>query len=168
MGTMKNAYLLNAKLESTEILEISCFCLYLLIHAIKMLLESLNIPLIVIIFIIKIKQNINICVSIFHFSLFEAVRMLIQSKIHRLPIIDHSTGNVIYILTHKRILKFLGLLVSTIFHLLVLNLTLFEKSIYISCEKTNKQKNKQKKQTLFLKFSENGFVSSSDWKIHPS
>ncbi|XP_071803620.1 5'-AMP-activated protein kinase subunit gamma-1-like isoform X1 [Asterias amurensis] len=43
-------------------------------------------------------------------SLFEAVRMLIQSKIHRLPIVDPVTGNVIYILTHKRILKFLGLL----------------------------------------------------------
>ncbi|XP_072029498.1 5'-AMP-activated protein kinase subunit gamma-1-like isoform X5 [Amphiura filiformis] len=47
-------------------------------------------------------------------SLFEAVRMLIQSKIHRLPIIDHATGNVIYILTHKRILKFLGLLKNEI------------------------------------------------------
>ena len=67
-----------------------------------------------------------------YFSLFEAVRMLIQSKIHRLPIIDHSTGNVIYILTHKRILKFLGLLVSTIFNLQVLNLTLFEKGNVVS------------------------------------
>ncbi|XP_072179451.1 5'-AMP-activated protein kinase subunit gamma-1-like [Diadema setosum] len=43
-------------------------------------------------------------------SLFEAVRMLIQQKIHRLPVIDQATGNVIYILTHKRILKFLALL----------------------------------------------------------
>ena len=50
--------------------------------------------------------------SVQQFSLFEAVRMLIQSKIHRLPVVDPVTGNVIYILTHKRILKFLGLLVS--------------------------------------------------------
>ncbi|XP_022099875.1 5'-AMP-activated protein kinase subunit gamma-1-like isoform X2 [Acanthaster planci] len=47
-------------------------------------------------------------------SLFEAVRMLIQSKIHRLPVVDPVTGNVIYILTHKRILKFLGLLKNEI------------------------------------------------------
>ncbi|XP_041478280.1 5'-AMP-activated protein kinase subunit gamma-1-like isoform X2 [Lytechinus variegatus] len=46
-------------------------------------------------------------------SLFEAVKMLIQQKIHRLPVIDQATGNVIYILTHKRILKFLALLQKT-------------------------------------------------------
>ncbi|XP_030836246.1 5'-AMP-activated protein kinase subunit gamma-1 isoform X6 [Strongylocentrotus purpuratus] len=46
-------------------------------------------------------------------SLFEAVKMLIQQKIHRLPVIDNATGNVIYILTHKRILKFLALLQKT-------------------------------------------------------
>ncbi|XP_071959855.1 5'-AMP-activated protein kinase subunit gamma-1-like isoform X9 [Antedon mediterranea] len=47
-------------------------------------------------------------------SLFEAVRMLIQEKIHRLPVLDKTTGNVIYILTHKRILKFLSLLKTEI------------------------------------------------------
>ncbi|XP_033116615.1 5'-AMP-activated protein kinase subunit gamma-1-like isoform X4 [Anneissia japonica] len=47
-------------------------------------------------------------------SLFEAVRMLIQEKIHRLPVLDKTTGNVIYILTHKRILKFLSLLKNEI------------------------------------------------------
>ncbi|XP_059086007.1 5'-AMP-activated protein kinase subunit gamma-2-like isoform X4 [Tigriopus californicus] len=42
-------------------------------------------------------------------SLFEAIRTLIQNKIHRLPVIDPLTGNVLYILTHKRLLRFLFL-----------------------------------------------------------
>ncbi|XP_076151462.1 5'-AMP-activated protein kinase subunit gamma-1-like isoform X1 [Alosa pseudoharengus] len=42
-------------------------------------------------------------------SLFEAVYSLIKNKIHRLPIIDPVTGNALYILTHKRVLKFLQL-----------------------------------------------------------
>ncbi|XP_061660474.1 5'-AMP-activated protein kinase subunit gamma-2-like isoform X2 [Syngnathoides biaculeatus] len=42
-------------------------------------------------------------------SIFDAVRSLIRNKIHRLPVIDPSTGNALYILTHKRILKFLQL-----------------------------------------------------------
>uniref|UniRef100_A0A8C2J1R5 5'-AMP-activated protein kinase subunit gamma-1 n=1 Tax=Cyprinus carpio TaxID=7962 RepID=A0A8C2J1R5_CYPCA len=33
-------------------------------------------------------------------------------KIHRLPVIDPLTGNTLYILTHKRILKFLKLFIS--------------------------------------------------------
>ncbi|RWS03019.1 AMP-activated protein kinase subunit gamma-2-like protein, partial [Dinothrombium tinctorium] len=41
--------------------------------------------------------------------LFEAIKTLVHNKIHRLPVIDPETGNVIYILTHKRILKFLFL-----------------------------------------------------------
>lgn len=45
-------------------------------------------------------------------SLFEAIRMLITNRIHRLPVIDPDTGNVLYILTHKRILRFLFLYVS--------------------------------------------------------
>ena len=50
-NTHNHAWLENVKLESNEILEISFFCLYLLIHAIKkMLLESLNIPLMNILF----------------------------------------------------------------------------------------------------------------------
>ncbi|XP_020776029.2 5'-AMP-activated protein kinase subunit gamma-3b [Boleophthalmus pectinirostris] len=40
-------------------------------------------------------------------SLFEAVYSLLKNKIHRLPIIDPASGNVLHILTHKRILKFL-------------------------------------------------------------
>lgn len=45
-------------------------------------------------------------------SLFDAVCSLIRNKIHRLPVIDPDSGNTLYILTHKRILKFLKLFVS--------------------------------------------------------
>uniref|UniRef100_A0A8C1R4C3 Protein kinase, AMP-activated, gamma 2 non-catalytic subunit b n=1 Tax=Cyprinus carpio TaxID=7962 RepID=A0A8C1R4C3_CYPCA len=44
-------------------------------------------------------------------SIFDAVYSLIKNKIHRLPVIDPVTGNALYILTHKRILKFLQLFV---------------------------------------------------------
>uniref|UniRef100_A0A2K5DNP0 5'-AMP-activated protein kinase subunit gamma-1 n=1 Tax=Aotus nancymaae TaxID=37293 RepID=A0A2K5DNP0_AOTNA len=40
-------------------------------------------------------------------SLFDAVSSLIRNKIHRLPVIDPESGNTLYILTHKRILKLL-------------------------------------------------------------
>ncbi|XP_052400827.1 5'-AMP-activated protein kinase subunit gamma-1 isoform X3 [Carassius gibelio] len=40
-------------------------------------------------------------------SLFDAVYSLLKHKIHRLPVIDPESGNVLHILTHKRILKFL-------------------------------------------------------------
>uniref|UniRef100_A0A2K6K2L6 Protein kinase AMP-activated non-catalytic subunit gamma 2 n=1 Tax=Rhinopithecus bieti TaxID=61621 RepID=A0A2K6K2L6_RHIBE len=43
-------------------------------------------------------------------SLFDAVYSLIKNKIHRLPVIDPISGNALYILTHKRILKFLQLM----------------------------------------------------------
>uniref|UniRef100_A0A671TH98 5'-AMP-activated protein kinase subunit gamma-1 n=1 Tax=Sparus aurata TaxID=8175 RepID=A0A671TH98_SPAAU len=36
----------------------------------------------------------------------------VYNKIHRLPVIDPLTGNTLYILTHKRILKFLKLFIS--------------------------------------------------------
>uniref|UniRef100_A0A0C9RVW0 Prkag2_1 protein n=1 Tax=Fopius arisanus TaxID=64838 RepID=A0A0C9RVW0_9HYME len=42
-------------------------------------------------------------------SLYDAIKTLIQNRIHRLPVIDPDTGNVLYILTHKRILRFLFL-----------------------------------------------------------
>ncbi|XP_054706325.1 5'-AMP-activated protein kinase subunit gamma-2-like isoform X2 [Uloborus diversus] len=42
-------------------------------------------------------------------SLLEAIKALIQNKVHRLPVIDPHTGNVLYVITHKRILKFLFL-----------------------------------------------------------
>ncbi|XP_064926787.1 5'-AMP-activated protein kinase subunit gamma-3 isoform X5 [Columba livia] len=47
-------------------------------------------------------------------SLFDAVYSLIKHKIHRLPIIEPVSGNVLHILTHKRILKFLHIFGSTI------------------------------------------------------
>ncbi|NXW95936.1 AAKG3 kinase, partial [Alopecoenas beccarii] len=47
-------------------------------------------------------------------SLFDAVYYLIKHKIHRLPIIEPVSGNVLHILTHKRILKFLHIFGSTI------------------------------------------------------
>ena len=40
-------------------------------------------------------------------SLFVAIELLITQKIHRLPIIDSVAGNVLNIITHKRILLFL-------------------------------------------------------------
>ncbi|XP_009442604.3 5'-AMP-activated protein kinase subunit gamma-3 isoform X1 [Pan troglodytes] len=40
-------------------------------------------------------------------SLFEAVYTLIKNRIHRLPVLDPVSGNVLHILTHKRLLKFL-------------------------------------------------------------
>lgn len=45
------------------------------------------------------------------FSLFEAIYSLLKHKIHRLPVIDPVSGNVLHILTHKRILKFLHIFV---------------------------------------------------------
>ncbi|XP_072703468.1 5'-AMP-activated protein kinase subunit gamma-1 isoform X2 [Ciconia boyciana] len=47
-------------------------------------------------------------------SLFDAVSSLIQNKIHRLPVIDPDSGNTLYILTHKRILKFLKLFIAEV------------------------------------------------------
>ncbi|XP_012595738.2 5'-AMP-activated protein kinase subunit gamma-3 isoform X2 [Microcebus murinus] len=40
-------------------------------------------------------------------NLFEAVYTLIKNRIHRLPILDPVSGDVLHILTHKRLLKFL-------------------------------------------------------------
>ncbi|KAI4886804.1 hypothetical protein NFI96_013297, partial [Prochilodus magdalenae] len=47
-------------------------------------------------------------------SLFDAVYSLLKHKIHRLPVIDPESGNVLHILTHKRILKFLYIFGSTV------------------------------------------------------
>ncbi len=44
-------------------------------------------------------------------SLFDAIYSLLKNKIHRLPVIDPASGNVLHILTHKRILKFLHIFV---------------------------------------------------------
>ena len=45
-------------------------------------------------------------------SLFDAITMLLENRIHRLPVIDPVSGDVLYIITHKRILRFLCLYVS--------------------------------------------------------
>ncbi|CAH2985259.1 unnamed protein product [Chilo suppressalis] len=45
-------------------------------------------------------------------SLYDAIRILITNRVHRLPVIDPETGNVLYILTHKRILRFLFLYIN--------------------------------------------------------
>jgi len=46
-------------------------------------------------------------------SLYDGLQQLIKHKIHRLPILDFSTGNPLYILTHKRILKFLKVCIDS-------------------------------------------------------
>ena len=38
-------------------------------------------------------------------TLFTAAKILLEKRIHRLPIIDPRSGNTLYILTHKRILN---------------------------------------------------------------
>ena len=50
----------------------------------------------------------------FIFSLYEGLEILVRNKIHRLPIIDPQSGNALYILTHKRILRFLSFCVSIV------------------------------------------------------
>lgn len=56
-----------------------------------------------------VKDLIYICADA---SLYEAIKVLIHNKIHRLPVLDHTNGNVLYILTHKRILRFLFLYIQ--------------------------------------------------------
>jgi len=47
-------------------------------------------------------------------SLFEAIQMLYKYRVHRLPVLDTNTGNALFIMTHKRILRFLFLYVSAV------------------------------------------------------
>ncbi|XP_017289868.1 5'-AMP-activated protein kinase subunit gamma-1 isoform X2 [Kryptolebias marmoratus] len=47
-------------------------------------------------------------------SLFDAIYSLLRHRIHRLPVIDPESGNVLHILTHKRILKFLHIFGSKV------------------------------------------------------
>ncbi|VDK67228.1 unnamed protein product [Onchocerca ochengi] len=42
-------------------------------------------------------------------SLFQAVQILCKEKVHRLPVMEEGTGNIAFILTHKRLMKFLYL-----------------------------------------------------------
>lgn len=47
-------------------------------------------------------------------SLYFAIETLVNNRIHRLPVIDPATGDVLYIVTHKRILRFLLLYVRVL------------------------------------------------------
>ncbi|KAL4002889.1 CBS domain family protein [Acanthocheilonema viteae] len=42
-------------------------------------------------------------------SLFQAVQLLCKEKVHRLPVMEECAGNIAFILTHKRLIKFLYL-----------------------------------------------------------
>ncbi|RWS25102.1 5'-AMP-activated protein kinase subunit gamma-2-like protein [Leptotrombidium deliense] len=72
--------------------------------------------------------------------LLDAIKNLVHNRIHRLPVIDPETGNVIYILTHKRILKFLFLYYSDLPTPNYLNQTIKELNIgtYENIAVTNK------------------------------
>uniref|UniRef100_A0A673IA50 5'-AMP-activated protein kinase subunit gamma-1-like n=1 Tax=Sinocyclocheilus rhinocerous TaxID=307959 RepID=A0A673IA50_9TELE len=62
-----------------------------------------------------LQYSLNSLISITpNSSLFEAIYSLLKNKIHRLPVIDPESGNVLHILTHKRILKFLHIFGSMI------------------------------------------------------
>ena len=41
------------------------------------------------------------------FSLYEACELLIKYKIHRLPVIDPSSSNFLFVISYKRILHYL-------------------------------------------------------------
>ncbi|KAK3932069.1 5'-AMP-activated protein kinase subunit gamma-1 [Frankliniella fusca] len=62
-------------------------------------------------------------------SLYTAISTLIRNRIHRLPVIDPETGNVLYILTHKRILRFLFLYIHDLPRPSYMNKTLRELKI---------------------------------------
>jgi len=44
-------------------------------------------------------------------TLLDCIRSLIHNRIHRLPVVDPNSGNILFIVTHKRILRFLFLYV---------------------------------------------------------
>jgi len=44
-------------------------------------------------------------------TLFDAIKILINNRVHRLPIIDPLSGNVVCVMTHKRILRYLYLFI---------------------------------------------------------
>ncbi|XP_049822552.1 5'-AMP-activated protein kinase subunit gamma-2 isoform X2 [Aethina tumida] len=62
-------------------------------------------------------------------SLYDAIKTLVNNRIHRLPVIDPDTGNVLYILTHKRILRFLFLYINELPKPSYMNKTLREVKI---------------------------------------
>lgn len=62
-------------------------------------------------------------------SLFEAIKTLMMNHVHRLPVVDKTTGNAIYILTHKRILRFMYLYINDLPKPDIMNQTLDELNI---------------------------------------
>ncbi|CAN7996516.1 unnamed protein product, partial [Ixodes hexagonus] len=54
-------------------------------------------------------RQVLVFVQLTYACLCDAITTLIHNKVHRLPVIDPQTGNVLYVLTHKRILRFLFL-----------------------------------------------------------
>ncbi|XP_041367495.1 5'-AMP-activated protein kinase subunit gamma-1-like isoform X3 [Gigantopelta aegis] len=61
--------------------------------------------------VLKNKQKSFVCIHP-DASLYDAVKELIYNHVHRLPVVDKVSGNAIYILTHKRILRFLHLYIQ--------------------------------------------------------
>ncbi|XP_067650287.1 5'-AMP-activated protein kinase subunit gamma-1-like isoform X3 [Haliotis asinina] len=61
--------------------------------------------------VLRHKQKPFVCIDP-DASLYTAVKTLIENHVHRLPVVDKNTGNAIYILTHKRILRFLHLYIQ--------------------------------------------------------
>ncbi|CAB3410245.1 unnamed protein product [Caenorhabditis bovis] len=60
--------------------------------------------------ILKKEGNLRSLISVdASASLLEAACMLAEHRVHRLPVIDPEDGSALFILTHKRILKFLWL-----------------------------------------------------------
>uniref|UniRef100_A0A8W8MAW3 CBS domain-containing protein n=1 Tax=Magallana gigas TaxID=29159 RepID=A0A8W8MAW3_MAGGI len=55
---------------------------------------------------LKDKQRPFVCIEP-DANLYQAIKTLITSKVHRLPVVDRVSGNALYVLTHKRILRFL-------------------------------------------------------------
>lgn len=49
-------------------------------------------------------------------SLYTAILTITERKVHRIPVIDPVTKDFLFLITHKRILKFLYLFVRDLFH----------------------------------------------------
>lgn len=63
-------------------------------------------------------------------TLFDAIKALSINKVHRLPIIDPITGNVVCIVTHKRILRYLYLFVSNLIISFIFGCLIKSQNIY--------------------------------------
>lgn len=60
---------------------------------------------------LKDKQRPFVCIEP-DANLYQAIKTLITSKVHRLPVVDRVSGNALYVLTHKRILRFLYIYIN--------------------------------------------------------